>query len=71
MTCSLIPLNKNPGLKTYWCWGGTSLNNWKGNNDILKKDVMHAAGLLQDCAGQEAGAKAAIHAMSDTYNDEH
>ena len=38
---------------------------------ILKKDVMHAAGSLQVCTGQEPGAEAAIHAMHDIYNDEH
>ena len=32
---------------------------------------MHAAGSLQVCAGQEAGAEAAIRAMYDIYNDEH
>ena len=32
---------------------------------------MHAAGSLQVCAGQEAGAEAAISAMYDIYNDEH
>ena len=37
---------------------------------ILKKDVMHAAGSLQVCTGQEAGAEAAIRAMFDIYNDE-
>lgn len=31
--------------------------------NILKKDVMHTVGSLQDCAGQEAGAEAAVRAM--------
>ena len=33
-----------------------------------KKDVKHAAGLLQVCADQEAGLKAAIHAIYDLYH---
>ena len=37
---------------------------------ILKKDVMHAAGSLQVCTGQEARAEAAICALFDIYNDE-
>ena len=39
--------------------------------NMFKKDVMNDAGSLQVCAGQEAGAEAAIHAMYDIYNDEH
>ena len=36
---------------------------------IKKKDVMKAAGLLQVCAGQEADAEAAIHAVHDIFKD--
>ena len=39
--------------------------------NILKKDVINAAGSLQICAGQKAGAEAVIRAMYDIYNDEH
>ena len=39
--------------------------------NILEKDVMDAAGLLQVCAGQEAGPETSIRAMYDIYNDEH
>ena len=36
---------------------------------ISKQDVLKAAGSLQVCDGQEAGAEAAIHAVYDTYKD--
>ena len=36
---------------------------------INKQDVMKAAGLLQVCAGQEADAEAAIHAVHDIFKD--
>ena len=36
---------------------------------ISKQDVMKAAGSLQVCAGQEAGAEAAIHAVHDIFKD--
>ena len=36
---------------------------------IVKKDVTRAAGCLQLCAGQEARSEAAIHAMSDIYEN--
>ena len=32
---------------------------------------MNAAGSLQFCAGQEAGAEAAVRTMHDIYNDEY
>ena len=37
--------------------------------DIAKEDVQKAVGNLQVCAGQHAGAEAAIHAMRELYND--
>ena len=37
---------------------------------IVKKDVITSTGSLQVCAGQEAGAEAAIHAMHNIYETE-
>ena len=37
---------------------------------IAKEDVQNAVGNLQVCAGQHAGAEAAIHAMREVYNNE-
>ena len=37
---------------------------------LVKKDITSAAGALQMCAGQDAGAEAAIHAMHDIYSTE-
>ena len=37
---------------------------------IFKKDITDAAGPLQLSAGQEAGAKAAMHAMQDIFANE-
>ena len=66
-----IPLNINPGLRPIGV--GEVLRRIAGKvvMNILKKDVMHAAGSLQVCAGQKAGAEAAIRAMYDIYKDEH
>ena len=38
--------------------------------DIAKKDVQQVAGSLQVCAGQDAGAEAAIHAMYDLFQQD-
>ena len=37
---------------------------------VVKSNVMEAVGNLQLCAGQEAGAEAAIHATNDIFIDE-
>ena len=65
-----IPLNINPGLRPIGVGEVLRRIAGKAVMNILKEDVMHAAGSLQVCAGQEAGAEAAIRAMYDIYNDE-
>ena len=67
----MVTSNKNPGLRPTGV--GEVLRRIAGKMvmNILKKDVMHAAGSLQVCAGQEAGAEAAIRTMCDIYNEEH
>lgn len=37
---------------------------------FLKEDIKDAAGPLQVCAGHSAGAEAAIHAMSQIFDEE-
>ena len=37
--------------------------------DIVKEDAQKAVGNLQVCAGQHAGAEAAIHEMRELYDD--
>jgi hypothetical protein len=34
---------------------------------VLKKDIMHAAGVTQVCAGHPAGCEAAIHALRNVF----
>ena len=71
IACTLIPLNKNPGLRPIGV--GEVLRRIAGKvlMKILKKDTMHADGSLQVCAGQENRAEATIRAMYDIYNNEH
>ena len=38
--------------------------------DIAKTNVQQAAGSLQVCVGQDVGAEAAIHAMSDLFQED-
>ena len=71
IACRLTPINKNTGLRPIGIGEVLRRIAEKELMNILKKDVMHAVGSLQVCAGQEVGAEAAIHAMHDIYNDEH
>ena len=69
--CRLIPAKKQPdGIRPIGV--GEVLRRIIGRcvMRVTKQDVMKAAGNLQLCAGQQAGAEAAIHAMQDIYNDE-
>ena len=49
-------------------WNGKGIKENTGEVVIMisEQDV---AGLLQVCAGQEAGAEAAIHAVNDVFKD--
>jgi len=42
-------------------------NNWEMCNDTLTRGISQAAGSLQTCAGQQGGAEASIHSMSQIY----
>ena len=64
-----MPLNKNPGLRPTGVGEVLARISEKIVTMISKQDVMKAAGSLQVCAGQEAGAEAAIHAVHDIFKD--
>ena len=63
----LIPLDKNPGLRPIGI--GETLRRIIGKTvaRFLKQDVMDSVGLLQVCAGQDAGCEAAMHALRHIY----
>lgn len=66
----LIPLDKNPGVRPIGI--GEVLRRFiaKAIIRVVRKDIQAAAGPLQVCAGQEAGAEAAIHAMTELFDEE-
>ena len=68
--CRLIPLNKNPGLRPIGISEILRRIAGKVVVFIVKKDVITSTGSLQVCAGQEAGAEAAIPAMHNIYETE-
>ena len=64
----LIPLKKNPELRPK---GVTIVSNSRGNSNARSKEICSASHRwLQVCAGQDAIAEAAIHAMYDLYQQD-
>ena len=70
ISCRLIPLDKNPRIRSIGV--GEVLRRIVGKtvSGFLKEEIKEAAGPLQVCAGHNAGAEAAIHAMSQVFEEE-
>ena len=66
----LIPLNKNPGIRSVGVGEVVRRIAEKVIMDIAKKDVQQAAGFLKVCAGQDAGAEAPIQALYDLFQQD-
>ena len=68
--CRLIPLDKNPGVRPIGV--GEVLRRIIGKtiSAMFKEEIKEAAGPLQVSAGHSAGAEAAIHAMSQVFDEE-
>ena len=65
----LIALDKNPGVRPIGI-GETSRHIIvKAVLQVVKQNVLDAAGCLQLCAGQRAGCEAAVHAMREIFTD--
>ena len=69
ITCRLISLNKNRGVRPIGI--GEMLRRVMGKaiNWILLEEIQEAAGSLQTATGLKAGAEAAIHAMRTIFED--
>ena len=67
--CTLIPLNKNPGVRSIDT--GEVLRRVIGKkiNWVLKDDIQDGSGSLQTATGLKAGTEAAIHAMRTIFED--
>ncbi len=63
----LVPLDKNTGVRPVGI--GETLRRIIGKSvmTVLQKDIMHAAGVTQVCAGHPAGCEAAIHALRNVF----
>jgi hypothetical protein len=70
VACSLIPLDKDPGVRPIGI--GEVLRRIMGKvvTKILQKDLVNSVDGVQMCVGQQGGAEAAVHAMVDLFDDE-
>ena len=68
MSCRLITLDKNPGVRPIGIGEVVRRIIAKAILSIVSGDVQDTAGSLQLCAGQKAGAEAAVHAMNKAFN---
>ena len=70
LACSLIPLDKDPGVRPIGI--GEVLRRIMGKTvtRILKKDLVNSVDGVQMCVGQQGGAEAAVHAMVDIFEDD-
>eukprot|EP00794_Sanderia_malayensis_P014696 gene14696-biopygen11793 len=69
LACRLIPLDKCPGVRPIGVGEVLRRIIGKAVIQIVKSDIMESAGNLQLCAGQKAGSEAAVHAISDIFEE--
>ena len=67
VACRLIPLDKKPGVRPIGIGDVSRRIIAKAILYVIRTDIQLAAGALQTCAGHDAGAEAAIHAMRDIF----
>ena len=70
MACRLIPLDKNPGVRPIGVGEFLRRIIGKAILSVIKPEILSSAGNLQLCAGQAGGCEAAVHAMSDIFEEE-
>ena len=69
MACRLIPLDKSPGVRPIGIGEVLRRIVGKAVMSIVREDVLKTTGYQQLCAGQEAGAEVAVHAIREAYDD--
>ena len=67
VSCRLIPLNKNPGVRPIGVGEVPRRIIAKAILSLFRLDIQDTAGPLQVCAGQDGGCEAAIHAMRQLF----
>ena len=70
LSCRLIPLHKLPGVRPIGI--GEVIRRIIGKTVIatVKSQIVQCAGPLQLCAGQQSGCEAAVHAMTQAFDQD-
>lgn len=68
LACRLIALDKNPGVRPIGVCETVRRIVTKAILAVTRGDIQDAAGTLQLCAGQAAGAEAVVHATRDCFH---
>ena len=68
--CRLIPLEKNPGVRPVGVGEVLRRIIRKAILSVIKPEILSSAGNLQLYASQAGGCEAAVHAMSDIFEEE-
>ena len=69
LSCRLVVLDKSPGIRPIGICEVARRIIAKTILTVTSGDIQDAAGSLQLCAGQKAGAEAAVHAMNQAFNN--
>ena len=70
VSCRLIPLNKNAGVRPIGVGEVPRRIIAKAVLSLFHPEIQDAAGPLQVCAGQDGGCEAAVHAMRQFFAEE-
>ena len=68
--CRLIPLDQNPGVRPIGVGEVLRRIIGKAILPVIKPEIFSSLGNLNLCAGQAGGCEAAVHAMSDVFEEE-
>ena len=68
--CRLIPLDKSPGVRPIGIGEVLRRIIGKAVISLVKRDIIDGAGDLQMCAGQSSGCEAAVHAISEIFEEQ-
>ena len=69
LACRLIPLDKQPGIRPIGICEVLRRIIGKAVMQVVRSDVLKAAGPIQLCGGHEGGCEAAVHAMREVFQD--
>ena len=70
IACRLIPLSKNPGVRPIGICDTLRRIMGKAILNVIGAEIQAVAGSSQLCARQRSGCEAAVHAMTELFNNE-